>query len=784
MTGSGKTGLGIALLEEAAIDGIPVIAIDPKGDLGNLLLSFPELQPDDFLPWVDPDLAGRRGISREQLAAQTAKQWSDGLAAWGEDSGRISRLHESVDLAIYTPGSSAGLPLTVLGSFKAPPPGLVSQAEVYRDRITSTVSGLLALVGVMVDPITSREHILLANVLDHAWRDGHHLDMASLIQAIQSPPFQTVGVIDVETFFPAKDRFTLAMKLNNLLASPGFAGWLEGDALDVSGMLYTRQGKPRLSIVSIAHLSENERMFFVTILLNEVLAWVRTQPGTSSLRAVLYMDEIFGYFPPTANPPSKVPMLTLLKQARAYGLGVMLATQNPVDLDYKGLSNAGTWFLGRLQTQRDKARVLEGLEGASAAAGHAFDHRKMDEVLSGLGNRVFVMNNVHNDQPVLFQTRWALSYLRGPLTRDQIQTLMAARKQATARAQAPEPVPGSQPVASSPPSSAPASVSVGTLSSTVAGVHPVVPPDVPEFFVTRRARAEAGESLLYRPALLGVSRLHYIDKKAGIDYWETLALIHRVQDAMPAEPWDQCEPFDDCMPSLDQVPESGARFAPLPPELARGKAYPLWAKALKNFLYRERTLRVWNCPALNEWSRPAETEREFRLRLVQASREQRDKNVETLRAKYAPKQAAIQEKIRRAYDRLERERAEASRSTWDATIAVGSSVLGALLGRKAVSKTSAARAANAAKAATRAAQRRGNASQAAETLGSLQREYDDLQATFQREIELLDAALRPEALVFTPLSLRPKKTDITVERVVLAWMPHLATADGRIEAVY
>ena len=313
----------------------------------------------------------------------------------------------------------------MLRSFDAPPPGLIEQAEAYRERVASTVSGLLALLGIVVDPITSREHILLANVLDHSWRAGHDLDMAGLIHAVQSPPFQKVGVLDLETFFPAKERFALAMKLNNLLASPGFAAWLEGDPLDVGGLLYTPAGKPRLSIMSIAHLSDNERMFFVTILLNEVLAWIRTQPGTSSLRAILYMDEIFGYFPPTANPPSKVPMLTLLKQARAFGLGVVLATQNPVDLDYKGLSNAGTWFLGRLQTQRDKDRVLEGLEGASTVAGHAFDRKKMDEILSGLGNRVFVMNNVHDDKPVVFQTRWALSYLRGPLTREQIQTLMA-----------------------------------------------------------------------------------------------------------------------------------------------------------------------------------------------------------------------------------------------------------------------------------------------------------------------------------------------------------------------
>ncbi len=430
MTGSGKTGLGIGLLEEAAIDGIPVIAIDPKGDLGNLLLTFPELRSEDFLPWVDPDEASRQGLTPEEFAAKSAEQWREGLAAWGEDGARIARFRDAVDLAIYTPGSSAGLPLTVLRSFAAPPPGLAGQAEAYRERVASAVSGLLALLGIDADPISSREHILLSNILDHAWRSGHDLDMSGVIHAVQGPPFQRVGVLDLETFFPAKERFALAMKLNNLLASPGFAAWMEGEPMDVGGLFSTREGKPRLSIISIAHLSDNERMFFVTILLNEVVAWARSQPGTSSLRAVLYMDEIFGYFPSTSNPPSKVPMLTLLKQARAFGLGVVLATQNPVDLDYKGLSNCGTWFLGRLQTQRDKDRMLEGLEGASTATGHAFDRAEMDKTLSGLGRRVFVMNNVHDERPVVFQTRWTLSYLRGPLTREQIQTLMTARKQA------------------------------------------------------------------------------------------------------------------------------------------------------------------------------------------------------------------------------------------------------------------------------------------------------------------------------------------------------------------
>ncbi len=428
MTGSGKTGLCLALLEEAALNGVPAIAVDPKGDLGNLLLAFPQLRPEDFRPWIDESDAQKKNVSPDELASQTAELWRNGLAKWNEDGARIQRYLDAVELTIYTPASNAGVPITVLRSFAAPAKAVLDDADAFRERLVSTVSGLLSLLGIEADPMRSREHILLSQILEQTWRGGQSLDLPGLIRAIQSPPFSKVGFVDLETFFPAKDRTALAMQLNNLLASPGFSAWMEGEPLDVQKLFYTAEKKPRLSIINIAHLNDTERMFFVTILLGELLAWVRSQPGTSNLRALFYMDEVFGYFPPTRNPPSKTPMLTLLKQARAFGLGIMLATQNPVDLDYKGLSNAGTWFLGRLQTERDKARVIEGLEGASAAAGSQFDRAKIDQMLSALGNRVFLMNNVHDNQPVVFQTRWCLSYLRGPLTRTQIQTLMQARK--------------------------------------------------------------------------------------------------------------------------------------------------------------------------------------------------------------------------------------------------------------------------------------------------------------------------------------------------------------------
>ncbi len=423
MTGSGKTGLGIGLLEEAAIDKIPIIAIDPKGDLGNIMLSFPELKPSDFEPWVNPREAADQGRTTGEYARDQAQLWEQGLGDWGQSKSRIKRLRDTVDMAIYTPGSRAGVPVSVLRSFNAPPAELQEDSDLYHDQITSTATSILALISIDADPLTSREHILISNILKASWDENNNLDIPGLIAAIQTPPIEKVGVLDMDSFFPPKDRFSLAMRLNNLLAAPGFDVWMEGESLDAQQLFYTAAGKPRVAVMSIAHLPDSQRMFFVTMLLQEVMSWMRRQPGTGTLRAILYMDEIFGYMPPTANPPSKMLLLTLLKQARAYGLGLVLATQNPVDLDYKGLSNTGTWFIGRLQTERDKARVMDGLEGTGT--GGEFNRGKMEQILAGLGKRRFLLHNVHETAPVIFQTRWVMSYLAGPLTREKIKHLMA-----------------------------------------------------------------------------------------------------------------------------------------------------------------------------------------------------------------------------------------------------------------------------------------------------------------------------------------------------------------------
>ena len=474
MTGSGKTGLGIGLLEEAAMDHIPVIAIDPKGDMGNLLLTFPDLAAKDIRPWVDAGQATNAGQSAEEFAKSQATLWSNGLAKWGQDRNRIARLRHNVDLAIYTPGSNAGLPVSVLQSFTAPGSAVLDDSDLYRERVQATATSVLSLLGIDADPVTSREHILLSRLLDLAWQDGRSLSVAALISEIQKPPITKIGVMDIDSFFPPKERFELAMRLNNLLAAPGFEVWTRGEPLNAGRLLYSEGGKPRLSVMSIAHLGDAERMFFVSMLLNELIAWMRAQPGTSSLRAILYMDEIFGFMPPVANPPSKNLFLTLLKQARAYGLGIVLSTQNPVDLDYRGLSNIGTWCIGRLQTERDKARVMEGLEGASNAG--QFDRARMEQTLAGLGKRRFLLHNVHEDEAVVFGTRWVMSYLAGPLTRDQIKALTP--KQETAE------------------TPAPATPSTGRYDDAA----PVLPASIKQYYV----RGE-GDGIIYFPRLLAVA---------------------------------------------------------------------------------------------------------------------------------------------------------------------------------------------------------------------------------------------------------------------------------------
>ncbi|MFZ4816191.1 MAG: helicase HerA domain-containing protein [Phototrophicaceae bacterium] len=431
MTGSGKTGLCINLLEEAVIDNIPAIIIDPKGDITNLLLTFPDLQPQDFYNWINKDDAQRAGQTEEQYAAEIARRWRDGLQSWSIVPDRLKWLKLAAQYSIYTPGSDAGLPISILASLRAPREGFQVNEEGNRERILGTVTALLSLIGRNAKPTEDVEHVLLSNIFEYNWRQGKDLSLEDVILQVQQPPFEKLGVFAVDQYINEKKRYKLAMDLNNIVASPSFQSWIRGEPLDIQTLMYQPNGRPRVSIFYIAHLSQQERMFIITLILENLLAWMRMQSGTTSLRAILYIDEMFGFFPSyPQNPPTKDPILRLLKQARAFGLGLILATQNPGDLDYKGLANAGTWFIGRLQSENDRKKVMSGLEGL-ASASSTLDLADVERMIADIDPRVFLMHNVHNDDgPILFHTRWAMSYLRGPLTRQQVRILMEPQRQA------------------------------------------------------------------------------------------------------------------------------------------------------------------------------------------------------------------------------------------------------------------------------------------------------------------------------------------------------------------
>jgi len=780
MTGSGKTGLCIDLLEEAAMDGIPVLAIDPKGDIANLLLTFPELRPADFEPWVDPAEAERNGLSTAAQAEKTATTWRDGLASWGIDGARIARMRENVDVALYTPGSNAGLPLSILGSFDAPPPAVLGDEEALRERVASTVTGLLGLIGLEGDPMQSREHILLSNLIDRAWRAGKKVELPTLIGEVQTPPFEKVGVLDLESFFPSKDRFGLVMTLNNLVASPSFAAWSEGAPLDVSKLLMTEQGKPRISILSIAHLDDAQRMFFVTLLMNEVLAFTRQQSGTSSLRAIVYMDEIFGYFPPVANPPSKKPMLTLLKQARAFGVGLVLATQNPVDLDYKGLANTGTWFLGRLQTERDKMRVLEGLEGAAASQGKAFDRGALEQTLAGLGKRVFMMNDVNLPEPVVFETRWAMSYLRGPMTRTELKRWTDGRANVAASSSPAAPVvvaAGAAVVAAAP------AIAATPSTSAADRVRPSLSPDVPQCFLPLRKPLPAGATLVYRPMLLGLARVAMSDAKAGVDVAESFALLTPItSDPVPVH-WEAGHPIAVATNELTNQPAGEAEFVAPSPAASQVKKYGAWSKELATFLVSARRIELWKSPTTKLVSRPGEPEAAFRLRLGQAAREKRDANVEKLRQKYAPKVATIDERIRRAHAAVEREKAQAQESKITSAFSIGSAVLGALSGGKALSQANVRRVGSAARGARRTAKEGGDIATAEETVQALLASRQALEDEFRVEVAAIDAHAGAQE-VLDPVVVKPKKAGISIALVTLAFAPYARTGPALAEPLF
>lgn len=751
MTGSGKTGLGIGLLEEAAMDRVPVIAIDPKGDLGNLLLTFPDLEGDEFLPWINQRQASDLGQTPEEFAKSQAALWKKGLGEWGQDGSRIAKLRETAEFAIYTPGSTAGIPVSVLRSFAAPDQNLMSDGDLYRERVQATATGILSLVGIDEDPVSSREHILVSRILDYEWREGRDLGVIDLIARIQSPPFSRIGVMDLESVYPSKDRFALAMRLNNLLAAPGFEAWLDGEPLDAARLLHTDSGKPCVSVMSIAHLNDAERMFFVCMLLNELIAWMRAQQGTSSLRAILYMDEVFGYMPPTANPPSKRLFLTLLKQARAYGLGLVLSTQNPVDLDYKGLSNTGTWFIGRLQTERDKARMMDGLEGVSS--GEKFDRQKIERTIAGLKKRRFLLHNVHEDEAVVFDTRWVMSYLAGPLTRDQISKL----------------APAEAPVAADAVAIAPATSASETTSA------PILSPAIHQVYVP----AVAG-SVTYYPRVAALADVGFSDARYKVDERREYVYTVEAGDGPVPVEWEGGEKLSLAGDELlaDGAPGSG--YAECPAVLAREASYTKFEKDFKKWLRQSECVGLYRSSRYKLVSVPGETEGEFRIRLQQAASEMRDQAVAKLRKRYATKVTTLENRLMRAQQSIEREQQQASKKKLDTAVSFGAAILGAVLGRKRWSTSTATRVGTAIKTAGGAGKEAADVARARQTAEKVKRDIDALNEELEAEVDELDSAFDAQSEELQEIRIKPKLTDIHVQLVGLAWMPYAKDDKGRL----
>ena len=754
MTGSGKTGLCVTIIEEAAIDGIPVIAIDPKGDLGNLLLAFPNLSAAEFRPWIDEDAARRAGSTPEAFAAAEAARWSEGLTEWGQDKARIARLQRSAEFVIYTPGSTAGAPVSIVKSFAAPPVAIRSDAEALGERAAGAATSLLELAGAPAAP-RSREHTLLSAILASAWREGEDLDLAALIARIQSPPFDRVGVADLEAFFPARERFELAMRVNALLAAPGFDLWLQGEPLDPAALLYGADGKPRVAILSIAHLSDPERMFFVSLLLNQIVSWMRGQPGTSSLRALVYMDEIAGYFPPVANPPSKTPLLTLLKQGRAFGVGVLLATQNPVDLDYKGLSNIGTWFLGRLQTERDKARVLDGLEGAAAGS---LERGEADRILSGLGKRQFLLHNVHAGPPTVFRTRWALTYLRGPLTREQIRAAMQGRGLQAAAGAA-----GATGAATAAPATAPPRP-VSRAADT-ASTPRAIPPDIEQYVVPGSSEDPAV------PVLLGAARVRFTDAKLKIEaVRDLLYAAPFAGDPLPVD-WSRSVALDVRPDALRRI-STGDRVdhALLPSAALQPKNYATWTKSFARWVAGSARLSLLRHPSTGVVSAPGESERDFQIRLQHEARAARDAAVEEVRKKYAAKRATLAERVRRAEAAVGREQEQASQQKTQTAVSFGATVLGALFGRKAASTGTLGRATTAVRGVGRSMKEAADVKRAEETVTAVRAQLQALDDEAAADVAGI-AATFDQTATLERVDVAPKRGSVDVQFVALGWMP-------------
>lgn len=794
MTGSGKTGLCVSLLEEAALQGIPAIVIDPKGDLTNLVLHFPELRPEDFEPWLDPETARRAGKTVSELAAETAQLWRDGLAKWGLGREQLEALEAAVDFTIYTPGSSAGVPVNILTSFATPDMPWEENREILREKISSTVTALLGLVGLSdIDPLRSREHILLSNLIETAWSQGNSLDLTELIMQTQNPPFERLGAFPLDNFFPAKDRAELAMLLNNFLASPSFQTWLEGQSLDITALLYSSDGKPRHSIFYLAHLNDNERMFFVTLLFAAIEAWMRNQRGTSGLRAIIYFDEILGYLPPVANPPSRPIMLRMLKQARAFGVGLLLATQNPVDLDYKALSNAGTWAIGRLQTQQDKDRLLDGLQNVAGT----LDRSQVDKMLSSLGKRVFLLHNVRAKGPVLFQTRWALNFLAGPLTRAQIPALnKLARREDSHPVAAPARTPGgaaahvipaavetvTQPVGEGKPEKSKPTAFLGTRPAVATGINEYfLPNDLGVGQAVEAAKLKPGgelrpQGIVYLPALLGQAEVRYLARKYHLEFSRRFTVLVDQQPGGLLN-WDDYPWLNYEMKHLDRQPLPQAQFAPLPGWLSDARRLKELEKDFLDWVFRSGTIYLRANESLKVYAGPDVSAAEFREQCSKAARQGLAAEQKKLDELYRRKLEALDSKIDRQRLEVKEQEDELSQRRME-ELGAGGELLISLLGgrRRSLSSSLSKR--------RMTAQAKADLEQERKELQALEKQYADLEEEYKKALAELQERWAKLVADESEVPLPPQRSNIFTELFGIAWCPYyLMTVEGQTKTL-
>jgi hypothetical protein len=811
MTGSGKTGLCINLLEEAALQGIPAIIIDPKGDLTNLLLHFPDLAPQDFQPWIDPDLARRAGETLDQAANAASLAWRKGLQDWGIDHERMVSLKNAAEFAIYTPGSDSGLLVSVLSSLNAPDLDWNADREILREKVSSTVTALLGLVGVQdVDPIQSREHILLSNLFETTWSQHRNIDLTELILQTQTPPFEKLGAFPIDTFFPPKERMVLAMKLNNILAAPAFEAWREGQNLDVPALLFAKDGRPRHSIFYLAHLSDAERMFFVTLLLSAVETWMRTQSGTGSLRALLYMDEIFGYLPPTANPPSKEPLLRMLKQARAFGLGLLLATQNPVDVDYKALSNAGTWFIGKLQTDQDKQRLLDGLTSAANGTPRA----ALDQLISGLGKRVFVLHNIHAKQPLLVQTRWTMNFLAGPMTRTQIPFLnqlvgakltgrpAVSNVQPAAAIEQPKISGGQPPLTSSPQktqsiitdpevgTAAPATVapSISKSSNTQTGnqTKPTLPSGVVEYFLPQTYSLpeafSAGRQLMpaeamiqgvvYRPALLVSAQIRILDRKLGVDSTVMMAALVEQPARSGSIRWDDFPFNSTALNKIDPTPTLGALFDAIDLPLNDSKRMTSLQKDFTDWVYRNSSVKARVNQALKVFAGPDVTQADFMKACADAARDARDTELEKSIGPLDRKIKTLEDKIAREERELQQDQTELGQRKNEELgnlAELGASLVG--IGRKKSLTTQLTK-------RRLTEQAKGDVEESIQSIDQFKKELADFQQQRSQTTQEINDRWGQVVNDVSEVNVTPKKSDVFINMFGVAWVPHYRVKTG------